>query len=573
MTEIPRRPSNADPLATPGRDVPAMARLIEAGVAAARRGKADEAFAWIFRAGRLYPKRYEPHYFLGCMLASRGQHEKAIVCFNRALEVKSPDIEVTRSLVLSLRRVDRFAEAEARTRSWAALSPDDAGARATLALIFMEQYRLGEALSEANAALTLAPENADAIILVARILAQLGRAQEAITALLRARERAPDRPDVHLNLGNVLKIAGRFDEARAALADALKADPANATAFFELAEITHFSQGDPIFVEMEKLARTESAAPLPASLHFALGKAYDNVDQVDIAFRHFAIANARERAEHRYDERATLTTIARIKDIFTPAFMERLRGSGNPSDLPIFIIGMPRSGTTLVEQILASHPGVAAGGELHHLHLSVDAVLASRSNVRAFPECLAALLPDDVTGIGERYLSHLRPLAGGRSRVTDKLPANALLAGLVHVVLPNAKIINCTRDPIDTCLSCFTTSFGRRVPYSTNLHALGRYYRAQTELMDHWRSLLPAGSFLDVRYEDVVADLEGQARRVTSHCGLRWDSRCVQFHKTQRSLNTASVLQVRKPIYESSIGRGRRYAAHLGPLVSALTGP
>lgn len=549
-----------------------MARLIEAGVAAARRGKPDEAFAWIFRAGRLYPKRYEPHYFLGCMLASKGLHEKAIVCFNRALEVKSPDIEVTRALVLSLRRANRFAEAEARTRGWATLSPDDAGARATLALIFMEQYRLDEALSEANAALALAPENVDAIILVARILAQLGRTQEASTALLRARERAPDRPDVHLNLGNVLKIEGRFDEARAALSDALKADPANATAFFELAGITHFSQGDPIFVEMQKLARTESAEPLPASLHFALGKAYDDVGQVDIAFRHFAIANARERAEYQYDEGATLAAIARIKDIFSPAFMARLRGSGNPSDVPIFIIGMPRSGTTLVEQILASHPGVIAGGELHHLHLSVDAVLASPSNGRTLPERIAGLRSENLGEIGERYLSQIRPLAGGRSRVTDKLPANALLAGLVHAVLPNAKIIHCTRDPIDTCLSCFTTSFGRRVPYSTDLTALGRYYRAQTELMDHWRSLLPAECFLDLRYEDVIADLEGQARRLTSHCGLPWDSHCVQFHKTRRSVNTASVAQVRKPIYESSIGRGRRYAAHLSPLISALGG-
>lgn len=572
MTEILRRSSNAGPLATPDRDVQPMAHLVEAGVAAARRGKPDEAFAWIFRAASLHPNRYEPHYFLGCMLASKGQHEEAIACFNRALEAKSPDIEVTRALVLSLRRVNRFAEAEARTRSWVALSPDDAGARATLALIFMEQYRLDEALSEANGALALAPENVDAIVLVARVLAQLGRAHEASTALLRARERAPDRADVHLNLGNVLKIEGRFDEARAALSDALKADPANAAAFFELAEITYFSRGDPIFVEMEKLARTESAAPLPASLHFALGKAHDDVGQVDIAFRHFAIANARERAEHRYDEQATLTAIARIKDIFSPAYMERLRGSGNPSDLPIFIIGMPRSGTTLVEQILVSHPGVAAGGELHHLHLSVDAVLASRSRVRTLPERLAALLPEDLTEIGERYLSHIRPLAGGRSRVTDKLPANALLAGLVHAALPNAKIIHCTRDPIDTCLSCFTTAFGRRVPYSTDLTALGRYFRAQAELMDHWRSLLPAESFLDLSYEDVVTDLEGQARRLTSHCGLAWDPHCVQFHKTQRSVNTASVLQVRKPIYGSSVGRGRRYAVHLGPLVSALRG-
>jgi tetratricopeptide (TPR) repeat protein len=571
MTENPTETEQCR-LVTPNRDdgVQSMEHLIEAGVEAAKRGKPNEAFAWICHAARLHPNRYEPHYFLGCMHASKGQHEKAILCLNRALEAKPSDIEVTRALVLSLRRTNRFAEAELETRNWSKISPNDPGARATLAHIFMEQYRLDEALSEASAAAALAPESVDAIILVARILAQLGRAQEASTALLRARERAPDRPDVLLHLGNILKIEGRFDEARAALYHALKADPANAAAFFELAEITHFSQGDPLLAEMEKLAAVEPAAPQPASLHFALGKAHDDVDQVESAFRHFAIANAREHAENRYDEGATLAAIARIKDIFSPAFVERLRGSGNPSDLPIFIVGMPRSGTTLVEQILANHSVVAAGGELHHFHLSVDAVLASRSNVRAFPENLAALVPEDVTEIGERYLSHLMPLAGTRSRVTDKLPANALLVGLVHAALPNAKVIHCKRDPIDTCLSCFMTSFGRRVPYSTDLSTLGRYYRAQTKLMDHWRSVLPAESFLDLRYEDVVADLEGQARRLTSHCELDWDPHCVQFHKARRSVNTASVSQVRKPIYDSSIGRGRRYAAHLGPLVSAL---
>ncbi len=548
-----------------------MERLIEAGIEAAKRGKPTEALAWISQAARLHPNRYEPHYFLGCMLANDGQHEKAILCFNRALEVKSPNIKVTQALILSLRRTNQFARAETEARNWSKISPRGAGAHATLAHIFMEQYRLDEALPEASAATALAPENVDAIILVAGILAQLGRTQEAGRELLRARERAPDRPDVYLHFGNVLKIEGRFDEARAALSQALKLDPANATALFELAEITHFSPGDPLLAKMEKLAGAESAAPQPASLHFALGKAYDDLDRTGAAFRHFTIANARERAKTRYDEQATLATIARIKDIFSPAFMERLAGNGNPSELPIFIVGMPRSGTTLVEQILASHAAVAAGGELHHFHLAVDAVLASRSSALTFPDSLSDLLPEDLTETAERYLSRLLSLAGGRSRVTDKLPANALLVGLIHGALPNAKIIHCMRDPVDTCLSCFMRSFGQRVPYSTGLDTLGRYHRAQARLMDHWRNTVPAANFLDVQYEDVVEGLEGQARRLISHCGLDWDGRCVQFFKNNRSVNTSSVVQVRKPIYNSSIGRGRRYAAHLGPLLSALT--
>jgi Flp pilus assembly protein TadD len=549
---------------------PPMERLIETGVEAAKRGRHNEAFAWICRAASLYPKRYEPHYFLGCMLANDRQHEKAILCFKRALQAECPDIEVTKALILSLRRTSQFSEAEAEARHWSQTSPDDAGARATLAHIFMEQYRLDEALTEANAAAALAPENIDAIILVARILAQLGRAREAGTELMRARERAPDRPDLHLHLGSTLKIEGRFDEARAVLRHVLSLDPANATAFFELAEITHFSQGDPVLAEMEKLAAAEPAAPPPARLHFALGKAYDDIDRIESAFRHFAIANAREHAETHYDEQATLAMLARIKDIFSLASMERLKGHGNPSELPIFIVGMPRSGSTLVEQILAAHPAVAAGGELHHFRLSVDEVAASRSPAREFPENLSTLLPGDLVTIGERYLSRLMPLAGGRLRVTDKLPANAILAGLIHCTLPNAKIVHCVRDPVDTCLSCFMKSFGRRVPYSTDLGTLGRYYRAQTQLMEHWCSILPPGSVLDVRYEDVVENLEEQSRRLISHCGLDWDPRCVRFHETRRPVNTASVFRVREPIGNSTIGRGRRYAAHLRPLLAAL---
>ena len=571
MTEILHDMSEAG-RSTEDAQVPSVERLIDTAVEAAKRGNPQEAFAWIKRAASLYPDRYEPHYFQGCMLANDRQHEGAIVCFQRALDVAPLNVAVIQGLVLSLRRVGRFAEAEAQAQNWSIASPDDCAARATLAHIFMEQYRFDEALPYAQAAAAMAPGNVDAIILIAGILAQLGRTREAIENLIRAREYAPQRPDLLLHLGNILKIEGRFDEARAALHHALRLDPGNTTAFFEIAEITRFSPDHPLLAEMERFAAAEAARSLPASsrLHFALGKAYDDIGQADIAFRHFAVANARERAANRYDERATLAVLARIKDTFSPAFIEGLRGKGDPSLLPIFIVGMPRSGTTLIEQILTSHPDVAAGGELHYFPQSVDAILASRAPGRAFPDTLSSLLPEDLAAIGERYLSCIAPLTSGGSRLTDKLPANALLVGLISMALPNAKIIHCVRDPLDTCLSCFMKSFAQRVPYSTDLGTLGRYYRAQTRLMEHWQGLLPAGRILEVRYEDVVSDLEGQARRLISHCGLDWDSRCLSFHKTKKSVNTASVAQVREPIYNSSIGRWRPYAKHLGPLQSAL---
>ena len=551
-----------------------MEDLIEAGIQSAKQGKPAEALARIRQAADSYPDRHEPHYLLGCMLASTGRHEEAITSLRRSLKIKSPNVEAALALIFSLRRAARYDEAEAETRRWAEIEPESPGPSATLAHIFLEQNRLAEALAEAVKSNQLAPASTDAITLVAHILARLGRSREAIAKLNQASVQAPDSRDIHLHLGNISKLEGRFDEAAAALRRALEIDPANTAAIFELAEITRFKADDPLVASMEQLAQRETAglAPVSSKLHFALGKAYDDIGQPSAAFRHFAIANAHEPAAKTYNEKGTLAVLERMEQIFTPATLDRLKRHGNPSRLPIFIVGMPRSGTTLQEQILASHPAVAAGGELQFFGQAVEALRAARSPARAFPDGLEALDGDDIARIAERYLSCLQPLSEGRAHVTDKLPANSLLLGLIHCILPNAKIVYCLRDPMDTCLSCFMKSFGPRVPYSTDLGRLGRYHRAHARLMGHWRDVLPAGSFLEVRYENVVENIERQARRLLAYCGLEWDERCLVFHENRRPVATASLVQVREPIYSASVGRWRKYSAHLGPLLSALGG-
>jgi Sulfotransferase family len=266
-----------------------------------------------------------------------------------------------------------------------------------------------------------------------------------------------------------------------------------------------------------------------------------------------------------YEEGLALGLFDRIEAVFTPELIAAKSGAGDTSPMPIFVLGMPRSGTTLIEQIIASHPMVQGAGELRTLHEVVLKVLTD-----PYPECAPALSAAALCSIGERYIAEVRKLAPSGERVTDKMPSNYYFAGLIHLALPNAKIIHTVRDPIDTCVSCFSKLFASPQNHTYDLAELGRYYKRYERLMAHWRGVLPAGRILDVCYENVVADLEGQARRIISHCQLPWDDRCLSFHETTRPVRTASATQVRRPIYKTAVGRWHAYEEQLEPLLKAL---
>jgi Sulfotransferase family len=273
-----------------------------------------------------------------------------------------------------------------------------------------------------------------------------------------------------------------------------------------------------------------------------------------------------------YDEAAAFALFDRIEATFTPALIRAKSGGGDQTKTPIFVIGMPRSGTTLVEQILASHPAVHGAGELKTLNDVVHSVRDAAGNALPYPESVPALDGAALRQIGRHYLAEVMKLAPAGKRVTDKMPSNYYLVGLIHLALPNAKIVHCMRDPIDTCVSCFSKLFTGEQVHTYDLVELGRYYRRYERLMAHWRRVLPKGRILDMCYEDVVADLEAQARRLIDHCELPWDDRCLDFHKTDRPVRTASATQVRRPIYNSAIGRWRVYQEELKPLLAALSG-
>ena len=298
-------------------------------------------------------------------------------------------------------------------------------------------------------------------------------------------------------------------------------------------------------------------------LHFALGKACLDLGESERAFRHLNEGNRMKRATFAYDPEATALWMASIPQVFTSALLEAKAGQGAASDVPVFVLGMPRSGTTLLEQVLASHPDIHGAGEMRHMQGLVD-------SLGSFPDSAAGLTPEQLAAMGAAYLGRVAPLAQGRRHVVDKMPSNFLYAGLIRLILPDARIIHCRRDPVDTCLSCYTKLFTSEQAFSYDLAELGGFHSAYQALMAHWRAALPASHFLDVDYEAVVADLEAEARRILGFLGLPWDDACLRFHETERPVRTASVNQVRQPVYRSSAGRWRAHAAQLGPLLAAL---
>jgi hypothetical protein len=347
-------------------------------------------------------------------------------------------------------------------------------------------------------------------------------------------------------------------------------EPHRAVFHYSLAGVKPFIPDDPRLPPMLALAQRISDLPPAGQVHlcFALGKAHADLNENHTAFGYYLQGNAIQRQHLRYDEAAAIGFLQRIQQHITPQLITAKRGHGRESTLPIFILGMPRSGSTLVEQILAAHPHIAGGGELQHFGRAIMAVM----DARRYPDAVATMPGDTLRKLGDSYIAALRTAGPQAARITDKMPTNYLFAGLIHLALPHAVIIHTSRDPVDCCLSNFTTLFAPgRLAYTYELGELGRYYRACDALMRHWHHALP-GVIFEVRYERLVADFEATVRQIVAHCGLPWDAACLAFHTTQRQIHTASVTQVRQPLYTDAIGRWRDHSDLYASLLQALRG-
>ena len=576
------------------------------GVALRNLGRAADALASFGAALEIQPEHCDALNNRGNALVDLGQGDAALASFDKALTTGGRRARTLNNRGNALMKLGRAQEALANYEQALALEPRAADAHNNRGTALRELGRHEQALASFDQTLALLPGNAEALCNLGHTLLDLARPEDALAAYDLAIAGRPDYDQAHNGRGNALAKLGRETEAlasydraiffapRAAAAYnnkglalmqsgrveeggrliemAIALDEKSGLAFYNLSLSKRFEAGDEIISKMEAFARE---APLVDAagriyVHFALGKAYADTGRFDASFEHFARGNRLKRAQTDYDEASVLGAVTRTANIYSRGRMGRNGGHGDPSPIPVFVFGMPRSGTTLVEQILASHGEVHGAGEINDFELAVGELGRGRRGAPACPELSLDISGAQLDRLGANYVGRVRMAAPAARRIVNKMTENFRFAGLVALALPNARMIHVRRDPLDTCFSCFSTLFSELLPFTYGLCELGRYHRGYEGLMDHWRAALPPGMMLEVRYEDVIADLEGQSRRIIDHCGLEWDPRCLDFHRSERSVRTASFAQVRRPLYPTSVGRWRNYEAFLGPLIAAL---
>ncbi len=540
------------------------------GAALRALGRDDEAIA-VYRQGLTQqPGNADGHYNLGCALQQNGQLEAAVAAYRQAIALKPDHADALGNAASALMTLGRAAEALPLARAQTALAPASAPAQTALSAIWMALGATTTAVDAATTATRLDPSDAEAWLQLGRALGEDGRINEAVDSLLRALALAPSSSDILVALAISLQEAGQRAEARRTIEQALIQDPTSAAAWTVLAGVRTFAAGAPELDDLARLATSLRDHPDKLNdlihLEFALGKALMDTGDTDRAFAALSDANRRHRARITYDVARDVRAFAAIAETMDKTRIDDLTGQGHRSNRPIFIVGMPRSGTTLVEQILASHPFICGGGEMKHLDLVLMERFHTAPDQPEWISRLEALKPADLNALGEAYLAKTTALAPPGIRITDKMPSHFRHAGLIHLIFPQALIIHCHRTPQDNCLSCFATHFSQGQDFTYDLAELGAYYRAHAQLMAHWHSVIPADRLIQVNYEDVVGDIEGQARRLISACELPWDAACLDFHTTSRQVRTASVNQVRQPLYATSVARWKAYEPHLSLL-------
>jgi tetratricopeptide (TPR) repeat protein len=424
------------------------------------------------------------------------------------------------------------------------------------------------AVATLRKAVEAAPGLIEALCNLARGHRRNNKAANGLPFLERAERMAPAHPLVAVGFGETLRDLGRMDEAAGYFRRAIAAGHALPRAFQGLSSTRKFADGDAEFAEIEAmLARPDISDDDRHQFHHALGKMCNDARRYDEAMAHFR--KAKEISGRRFNIVQYRKAIDTISGLFTPLFFHERKDFGDPSELPVFIVGMPRSGTTLTEQIAASHPEVHGAGELSDLRQIASMLGFTYAHPENFVAGVKAMTPEQSRDIAGQYLRRLRKQSVSALRITDKMPHNFEMLGLIALLFPKARIVHCRRDAIDTCVSCFMNQFSETHGYNADLTNVGLYYREYDRLMRHWRRVLPL-PILEYSYEELTEAQEPSSRRLIAHLGLEWNDACLDYHETDRTVGTLSRWQVRQPIYRSSVKRWANYEAHLEPLFTAL---
>jgi tetratricopeptide (TPR) repeat protein len=547
---------------------------------------------------RLEPRLPLAHRKLGEALAALGRGREADAAFEEFFEQDAGKGKV--AIALDHLRSGRKSEAIETLRSALRENPDNVDAMRCLAQIYVQdKERLGDAEALLRRATELAPAHTAVWMLLGGLLHEAARNREAIEVFRRVTTLEPKHAPGWTGLGNAHAFAGDVEEARAAYQRAVELDPGALGAQIGLGHVLK-TLGDqagslrayraaiaakPDFGEVywsmanlkvfrfedreveameEQLQRDDLADSADIHFRFALGKAWEDKGDYDRAWHYYDTGNRKQRRQVFHDPVLVETRHDHIIEVFDREFLERHAGAGHESAAPIFIVGLPRSGSTLVEQILASHSQVEGTQELPTLPRLANSIGRYRPDQQQYPYTVRGLHARYFRAYGRQYLEEAAPYrTTDRPHFTDKLPNNFSHVGLIHLILPNARIINARRHPFDSCLGAYKQLFGKGQHFTYDMEELADYYRKYHETMQHWHRVLP-GKVLDVHYEETVTDLEGQVRRILGHCGLPFEDACVRFYRTDRPVKTASSEQVRQPIYTRALGYWRRYENHLG---------
>lgn len=534
------------------------------GLIAFQSGHIDAALEHVVAATRLAPAVATFHDHLGQILAALGRLPDAIAAYQHAVLLNPRYAVAHNNLGLAKHAAGLPAEAAICFQRAALADPQFVEAHNNLGMTLVMLGQFESAVEACRRATELRPGFAAAYNNLGNALFQLRRYAEAEQSYRQAATFDPNDIDARWNLAGLLQQQGRFAEAQEQYQALLKVAPQNSAAPYGLSLLKEHTLAD-----MDEIARLESRLAEPGlteaarqPLHFALGKILDDCGRYDEAFQQFKQANSYGRPKFDrdgFEQYVTRLLAAFPKRLFHPCRKDHYEPD-TESKLPLWIVGMPRSGTSLIEQILATHPQVYGGGELTAWNDIAARLPEQLDDEPPFPECVERIPAVLLRVIECDYLRLLRRLSGSAERITDKMPTNFMHLGLIALAFPRARIIHCRRDPRDTCLSCYFQAFPTRPPFCYDLGDLVFYYRQYERVMEHWRQVLPkTATILDVQYEDLVERQEPISRQMIEFCGLEWDPCCLEFHKNPRPVQTSSSWQVRQPIYSRSVGRWKNY--------------
>jgi len=566
-------------------------------------GRPEEALPILNKATRLDPALERAHLYTGKALALLGKGKEADVAFEKSFKLnplrkklamaaehrKAGRLNEAKALCREVLRIDQENVDALRVMGAVALSegrldeavrffrravdhaPDFVGAIIDLGQALKEQNRFEEAIACFHNAIRIEPGNVKAHFLLGSTLSPSALTYEAIEAFERTLELRPDHVGAHLGLGHVLKTVGRQDEAVDAYRECIRLRPGNGASYWSLANLKTYRLSSEDIQEMEsKLENGVADKESEVNFLFALAKATEDRGDFDAAWQLYEKGNSERRMMEYYDPVNSEDTHDRVIEVFNQEFLSEHSGQGHADPSPIFVIGLPRSGSTLIEQILASHSQVEGTSELPYIAHATAALNLNRADGVNYPEAVRELGPVHLDSLGAGYLRTAQMhRTEGTPRFVDKMPNNFPSVGFIRLVLPNAKIIDARRHPMDSCLSCYRQLFARGQTFTYDLTDIGEYFLEYQRLMDHWHSVLP-GRVLTVQYEDVVQDFEGQVRRLLEYCELPWEDACLRFYETDRPVRTASSEQVRQPVHSKSIGFWRNYEDELGELRTVL---